>query len=335
MKLSLFLVLAACGAASDSKVAAPGAAGAPLGVQTLEARDPITAAPLALAVLYPAATAGPPTTYGLYAVAATRDAPIAAGRFPLVVISHGHGGALWGHHDLAEALGRAGYVVALVEHNGDSWRDQTGFRSDRVMYGRAYQVTATIDRVLAEPRIAAHVDAGRIGVAGFSAGGYTSLTAVGAEPDFGRVPAYCGRHPEDTEVCSAPLRNELTAAQKRPMRDPRIRAAFVMAPFALAFGPESFRAVRVPIFLAWGSRDEVLLPDENARAIAPALPTLVGTREVPGARHYTFLPPCEPALAQRIPTLCSDPPGIDRAAIHAQLAADAIRFFAAALAPQR
>lgn len=339
MKQYLLLVLAACGAAAHS-----GATGAPapavnhagsappLGVRTFETADPITKAAMDLAVLYPASTAGAPTAYGPYTIAAARDAPIAAGRFPLVVISHGHGGSMWGHHDLAEALGRAGYVVAMVEHNGDSWRDQSGFRSDRVMYGRAYQVSATIDRVLAERGLGEHVDDQRIGVAGFSAGGYTALTAVGAEPDFARVDAYCKRHPDDAEICGGPPSFVLTAAQKRPMRDPRIRAAFVMAPFAIVFGADALRAITAPVFLAWADQDALLLPDENARAIRPGLRTLAGTREIAGAGHYVFLPPCEPALAAAIPDLCRDAPGIDRAAIHAQLAGDAVAFFGKALA---
>lgn len=305
---------------------------APLGVRTFTTPDPLTGAPLALAAIYPAARPGPPAALGPYAVAASLDAPLAAGRWPLVVISHGHAGSLWGHHDLAEALARAGYLVALVEHAGDSWHDDSGARSDRVMYGRAYQVSAAIDRVLADPALAPHVDARRIGVAGFSAGGYTALAIVGAAPDLARIPAYCARHPSDPEICGGPGRTELTAAQRRPLHDPRVSAAFVMAPFAVPFGPASFRAVRAPIFLAWSDRDAQLLPAENALAIRPALTTLAGQRELRGAGHFVFLAPCTPALAARIADLCRDAPGIDRAAIHAQLAADAIAFFAASLA---
>ncbi|HEY0192176.1 MAG TPA: prolyl oligopeptidase family serine peptidase [Kofleriaceae bacterium] len=311
-------------------------AGPTLGLRTFEAVDPITKAALPIAVVYPAAGAADPasatTVIGPYTVAAGRGLEVAAGRWPLVVISHGHGGSPWGHHDLAEALARAGTVVAMVEHIGDSWRDQSAFRSDRVMYGRAYQVSATIDRVLAEPALAAQIDPDRIGVAGFSAGGYTSLLMVGAEPDFTRVPAYCQRHTDDAEICGGSLRVELTAVQRTPTRDPRVRAAFAMAPFAVAFGPAQLRAITAPVFLAWATADQKLLPAENAAAIAPALPTLAGRRVIEGAGHFVFLAPCSSALATDAAELCTDPPGIDRAAIHTQLAADAVQFFARALA---
>lgn len=302
-----------------------------IGVIVRETRDPITGAALPIAMLYPAAAPTRSTQIGPYEIAATRDAPPAAGTYPLVAISHGHAGSLWGHHDLATALARAGYVVALVEHVGDSWRDQSGFRSDRSLYGRAYQVSATLDAALAEPLLSTHVDASRIAVAGFSAGGYTALLLVGAEPRWPLVPAYCARHPDDTEICGGPMRQELTPAQRRPTRDPRIRAAFVMAPLAIPFREGELRAITAPVFLAWAADDRVLLPDENAAAIAPLFPATVlrGTRVIAGAGHFVFLAPCSAALARDAPPLCSDPPGIDRRQVHATLAADAIRLFSA------
>jgi len=313
-----------------------------LGVRTLEGRDPATGAALPMAVIYPAATpatgstSGPeasaPTMFGPYRIAAVRDAPISTGRRPLIVVSHGHGGALWGHRDLAEALARAGYIAALVEHVGDSWRDQSGFRTGRAVYGRAHQVSAVIDRLLEDHELAAQIDRARIGVAGFSAGGYTSLLVVGAEPDYTRVPGYCARHPDDPEICNGALTLEAIPKQHAPTKDPRVTAAFVMAPFAVAFGPDAFRAVTAPVFLAWADADQVLLPDENAASIVPALKTLVGTRVIANAGHYVFLPPCPPAMAADVPPLCVDPPGIDRAHVHDVLAADAVAFFDRALA---
>jgi predicted dienelactone hydrolase len=326
------------GAPASSSSSGPAAeAFSHLGVRTLEGRDPVTDGALPMALIYPAgapasgSAAEPageaPTMFGAYPVAAVRDAPIAPGRRPLIVVSHGHGGALWGHHDLAEALARAGYIAALVEHVGDSWRDQSGFRTGRSVYGRAHQVSAVIDRLLEDPEIAAQIDGARIGVAGFSAGGYTSLLVVGAEPDYTRVPDYCARHPEDSEICSDALSLAAIPAHHAPTKDPRVSAAFVMAPFAVVFGPDAFRAVTSPVFLAWADADRVLLPDENAAVIAPALQTLVGKRVIAGAGHYVFLAPCPPAIAAQLPLLCVDPPGIDRAHIHELLATDAVAFF--------
>jgi predicted dienelactone hydrolase len=55
-------------------------------------------------------------------------APLAAvaGRdLPLVVLSHGGGGGYDSHYDTALALAHAGFVVAAVSHQGDTYNDQS------------------------------------------------------------------------------------------------------------------------------------------------------------------------------------------------------------------
>jgi predicted dienelactone hydrolase len=321
---------AACGGSPPSPKAADPASAA-VGLRMLDAAvDPLRAVALPAAAFYPATgAADAETDLGEYVLAAGRDLPAVPGRHPLVVISHGHGGTMWGHHDLAAALARRGYVVAVLEHLGDSYRDYADAGSDRVLLGRAYQISAVIDAALADPAVGPLIDPARIGVAGFSAGGYTALLVVGARPDFTRMERYCAGAPASPELCDIELRHEVTAP--RPTADPRVRAAFVMAPFALVFGPDAFTAVTAPVFLVYATDDRVLVPAENALAIAPALATRTETRAIEGAGHYVFLAPCRPALAREIPMLCADPPGIDRIAVHRGLAADAATFFDATL----
>lgn len=155
-----------------------------IGLGLLETREPITDTVVPAAVMYPSADAR--ARLGPYAIAAQRDAVVAGGRHPLILLSHGSGGDMFGHHDLAEALARRGYIVAMPEHAGDSHSDRSGFATDRVLLGRAWQASAVISAVLADPRFGAHIDPGRIGAAGFSAGGYTALLLLGAKPDFSR-----------------------------------------------------------------------------------------------------------------------------------------------------
>jgi predicted dienelactone hydrolase len=291
-----------------------------VGFHTFDVVDPISHAAMPAAVFYPATGPEAHTDVGPYALAAGADLPMRDGRHPLVVISHGHGGALWGHHDLAAALARHGYVVAAVEHAGDNYHDQSRFRSDVVLFGRAYQISAMIDAVLADPA--------RIGVTGFSAGGWTSLLIVGARPDFALVTTYCERHHDDNTICAGPLLHELD--HPKPTVDHRVKAAFVMAPFAIPFGDGAFADVTAPIFLYWGEADPLLLPAENAQLVLRA-PTLKDKHSIPKAGHFVFIPPCSPTLAKVAAEICTDPPGVDRAKIHDQINADAVRFFDATL----
>ena len=61
-------------------------------------------------------------------VTGVKDCPIAGDKLPLVVISHGRGGSFLGHHDIAETLANAGFVVAAINHPGDTASDMS--RSD-------------------------------------------------------------------------------------------------------------------------------------------------------------------------------------------------------------
>src|SRR3546814_18752825 len=55
--------------------------------------------------------------------------------------------------------------------------------------------------------------------------------------------------------------------------DPRVKAAFVMAPQGISFDASGAAAIDRPVFLYYGEDDRVLLPSENALHVAPLIPT--------------------------------------------------------------
>lgn len=109
--------------------------------------------------------------------------------------------------------------------------------------------------------------------------------------------------------------------------DPRVKAAFVMAPFSVVFGKTGLAHIDRPVFLYYGQDDPVLPPEYNALHIAPLIKTLVGIKMIPKAGHYVFLSPCSSRLAQHSGDICNDPPGVDRVAVHKQVNAAALAFF--------
>ena len=109
-----------------------------------------------------------------------------AGRgLPLVVMSHGAGGSFQDHYDTALALAEAGFVVAAVTHTGDNYRDQSGFAR---IENRPRHIKVLIDYMLALSPQRDRLDPMRIGIFGFSAGGFTVLVAIGGVPDFSHEP---------------------------------------------------------------------------------------------------------------------------------------------------
>ena len=316
-----------------------------VGFQALTIHDPVNGGSMPGYVFYPSAQAKGVTHVGPYDVDATRGAPPLPGAKPLVVISHGNGGSDLGHNALATYLASHGFVVATLEHPKDNFHDTSGVGNDTVLGGRPIQVKATIDAVLNDPQWNKLVDAQRIGVAGFSAGGYTSLLIVGAVPQFARFIDYCHRYPKDNIVCHDASKIEAQArSQGLTMQqwaanlqsglthwgstaDPRVKAAFVMAPLSLVFDQAGIESIDRPVFLYYGDADHVLIPPENAARIRPLMKTLVGVKVVHNADHWVFIDPCTAELKQENPTICSDPPGVDRIKVHQQLDADALAFF--------
>lgn len=311
-----------------------------VGIRPISFPDPVNQGRTPGFVFYPSTRPTRGTTaFGPYDVAAATGSPVAAGPWPLVVISHGHGGSDLGHHDLATYLARHGFIVATFEQPKDNFHDMSGAGHASVLAGRAIEVHAVLDALLADPQWKGRIDPARIGVAGFSAGGYTGLLLVGAQPRFDRFIGYCESHPDDVDTCEAARKLTPQAAasylaklqqdftQWGTTADPRVKAAFVMAPLALVFDTQGAAAIDRPVELWYSQNDHVLPPSANALHLRPLVRTLVRTNQVPTADHWVFLAPCSAALAKEAGDICTDPPGVDRAKVHAQINADALAFF--------
>ena len=302
------------------------------GLAMVDFKDPIDPeAGMDGAIFYPTWSAPGDTRNGLWTVDALRDAPPADGRFPLILLSHGDGGHRLSHHDLATYLARHGYIVVAVTHPGDSDRDPTAWRTDRVLVGREYDLRVALDAVLADPVFGAHVDRDRIGVAGFSLGGYSALLLAGAKPDLARFSTYCrdtGAAPATCADGPPPIRPGLGF-----FRDERIKAAYLMAPApGYFFTRDGLADVKIPIHIDDPAEDEVLARPYATERIRDLLPRPPEYVLVPGAAHYAYLAPCPDPLRQQTPQLCTDPPGLDRGAFHAELGAEMVEFFQRALA---
>src|SRR5579862_659885 len=62
---------------------------------------------------------------GSFTLPGVKDCPIVGEKLPLVVISHGAGGNFVNFHDVAETLADAGFVVAAIDHPGNSSSDMS------------------------------------------------------------------------------------------------------------------------------------------------------------------------------------------------------------------
>jgi len=292
--------------------------------------------PMSIGIWYPtSSTPRPATLLGSTLMSVAPDGPVQGHGLPLVVLSHGNGGSLASHLDLAMDLAAAGFVVAAPTHPGDNFADQGAAGSERLYSERARQVRATLDYVLGAWRGHGQVDANRVGAFGFSAGAFTVLTLIGGRPDMAAIATHCAASPEFIckvlqQAGSALLRPDGKAAAFAA--DHRIKAAIVAAPgLGFTFGHGGLGDVRVPIQLWVGDRDDRVPFATNGGIIRQGLATQVEFHEAKGAGHLSFLSPCG-MLGP--PAMCSDAGGFDREAFHALMNAAQVRFLVSHLRPR-
>ncbi|MGN6513939.1 MAG: alpha/beta hydrolase family protein [Lysobacteraceae bacterium] len=305
----------------------------PVGFQVVPVDTP--SGTVAVALWYPTTGRPLPTTFaGGHLLDVARDGDIRGERLPLVLMSHGNGGSALSHVDLAMELASAGYVVAAPTHAGDNYADASRQGSASLFAQRAGQMRSTADFVLSRWVNARHVDPGRLGAFGMSAGGFTVLTLAGGKPDMGRIAGHCRQSPEFVCKALAQAGSPLLGSGSDAgvfVPDVRIRAVVVAAPgLGFTFGHGSLDDVRVPVQVWTGDRDQTVPFESNARPILQGLGGKAEAHRLHGAGHLSFLAPC---TLLRPSGPCTDLPGFDRAAAHAAMNREVIDFFDRHLGP--
>jgi len=322
---------------------------------TAALRDASHSNALAITVWYPAVDSareqaldmGPPGHPLFLAGRAAQDAAFAPGRHPVVLLSHGFGGTARMMSWFGTELARDGYVVVGVDHPGNNGMGPMTAAGAALWWERAEDLKAAFAAVRQDKEIAAHIDPARLGVAGFSAGGFTAFLLAGGRADIPHLRAFCDSHPADG-VCKpqkeAPELSgptlfhqvydtpEIKAQLVHAGDDhsiPGVKAVFTLAPALVqAIRPDSFASIRVPTAIVVGVDDKVAEPATNANVAAGAIHGATITR-LPGVGHYDFLSTCTDAAKVSVP-ICADVK-VPQDATHAEALSKAKALFGAAL----
>jgi predicted dienelactone hydrolase len=301
-----------------------------VGFQVVRAVD-AEGKPFALGIWYPS-TAQPTAKWaGNFFMRVATNGPISGKELPLVVISHGTGGSITSHADLALALASAGNVVATPMHL-DNFQDMTSVGTPAYITGRTKQLRATIDHMLLKWEGRQQIDSERIGAYGFSIGAFTVLTAAGAKPDLNSIAKYCAINREFAcdmlrESKSFLLKAELPVGADQFEADKRIKAVVIAAP-GLGFSFNSANAFdhfQLPIQLWQGDKDQSVPYSSNAKVIQDRLGHQVDFQTIANAGHNSFLVPCG---SLKLSPICSDPEQFDRTAAHLEMNEKINDFFA-------
>jgi predicted dienelactone hydrolase len=294
--------------------------------------------------LFPDSSPAPWFAFGT----AARDAPIHAAQrpYPVVLLSHGTGGAGLGLEWLARSLAQRGFIAIAINHHGNTGAEPYRPEGFLCLWERARDLTVLLDHMEARGEFGGCLDLRRVFVGGTSAGAYTAMALLGAVTTFSRFqPSGANRsrvpgprefpdladHTAGLFERSAVFR-ESWARMSDSYGDARFRAALVCAPgrSVLGFSAESLAAIKTPLRIVVGESDAVAPPRECAVWLHRRVPT--STLEIlpAPAGHYVFLQEATEMGRRDGPDVCADAPGIDRRAIHQRVAASAAEFFRAA-----
>ncbi len=288
---------------------------------------------------------GPPKTPMFYAGNVVWNGALeTAGEHPLIVMSHGTGGSaltlLW----VAEAFVKQGYIVVGVNHHGNTALEKKKYAQGYTLWWeRARDLDVAVNTILSLPEWSKKIDQTKIGVLGFSLGGYTTIAALGGRSDTRLFEAFCkstkrdftcepqkefpNMYSEFAEVRDTPQVERSLDRHNDDYRVSLFKAGYVIAPAVLQiFTPESLAAIKLPVSITVGSQDKTTPANTNAKWLHEKISGSL-YKEIHNAGHYTFLAECGTGGKKILPHLCDDHQSIDRGSIHQQVSSDAVTFF--------
>ncbi|MCZ4279814.1 hypothetical protein O4H49_03430 [Kiloniella laminariae] len=256
-------------------------------------------------------------------------------RFPVILLSHGTGGLAQSLSWLASGLASQGYICLAVSHHGNTCVEPYMAEGFICWWERARDLSVLLDRLGAKAPFSGRLDLTRVSAVGFSLGGYSVLSLLGARTRYDlfrdwlasrKIPDSGPREFPDLAL-SLPRLQETSEKFRQSMdrqnlsyKDGRITAAVALAPPppVRAFEPDSLKSITVPVGILVGQNDREAphldcacwLKQQNPAMELQLLGKTVG--------HYVFLPEGTASDKAREPELFYDPEGINRKEIHKQ-----------------
>ncbi|CCG87797.1 alpha/beta hydrolase family protein [Erwinia piriflorinigrans] len=260
---------------------------------------------------------------------ALADAPVAQGKFPLILLSHGSGGNNTSLAWLAVPLAASGAIVIAANHPGSTTGDS---RPDTRITLQTRDLSFLLTHFLQDEKWRKAIDPRTVGAIGHSKGGYSVLALAGGQITKQRLVNYCRMMPQMPD-CTFYRRGHLppekwdAADLAGDFTDPRVSFVVAIDPgMSYAFTPVSLRGIHIPVLTIAAGYYIHDQPPINLGVNRLPLPRL----SLPQAGHFDFLPLCQPdaekILAQEGEAFICQTPRSQREAIHQQTVAAIRRF---------
>lgn len=207
---------------------------------------------------------------------ALRDAPIAPGRFPWVIFSHGLASVREQATFLTEHLASHGYIVAAPDHPNNTGRDLNPFKVLQSAENRPVDVRVVVNELTVAARtpgnpLYGRLDERRLAVIGHSLGGSTALAAGGAW-----VNAHALKN-------GGPL-------DYLDFGDSRVAAVIAYMPvYEPYFDEFGLRQLKLPTMIVSGSADTVTTYEKSQGPLFEVLLAPKVLAVIEGASHFNLI----------------------------------------------
>jgi predicted dienelactone hydrolase len=265
-----------------------------------------------------------------------RDAKFMNQKYPLIVLSHGTGGNRFSLAWLAISLVKHGYIVASPDHWGNTFDNKIPEYFVRY-WERPLDISFIISQVLESENYSKYIDHEKIGVVGFSLGGYSTIALAGAEIDCNLLKSNA-KTKEGKQEFDIPelgdlgkLIDKLSCDHSKGfhLKDNRIKAFVALAP-ALGLGfasNEQTKNIQSPLLIIGNEGDQIAPVISNAKKYN-SLITSSKYIELHGKiGHYIFLNEANKDLMKEAKKYYTDDKSVNRKLIHVNVENLIIEFF--------
>jgi predicted dienelactone hydrolase len=275
-------------------------------------------------------------------VKTVRDGKVSGQKLPVIFISHGAGGGRLTMEWLADKLVQSGFIVAAVDHYGNTFDHPTpeGFLEP---WERPQDISFALTALLKDPAFGKLIDERRIGMAGFSIGGYTTLALAGANINVDVLKAYY-KTPKGKKEIDLPEFPGLLNYLDKPeiaqsfksapsLKDPRFKAFFAICPAAgQGFTNKAqVKTINSPVYIVAAEADSIAPTATNAMRYHELIKRSEYYVVKGKTGHYVFLNEAIDAVKKEEPVYFNDDPSVSRRLVHEEVSQLAANFFKSSL----